>query len=271
MTDTASLAEQVVRKATRIARQPLLVLRVLRQTLAFYGSPMLVARKAWRAFRQEGLKGVMRRARAVLQTADIGDSKLFRSGPVRGLFDMPPPLDATYMPLVSIIVPNFNHARYLRDRLESIYRQNYSHFEVILLDDASSDDSLSILREFAERYASKTSLHTNVANSGGVFHQWKKGLALARGSLIWIAESDDYCESTHLSELVGFFRNEAVALAFCRSEFVRGDELSALTITVLIDSAKVMLREAFGITRPAPDEQVRVGSATLHLMSRWRV
>ena len=247
MIGTDFLLARVARKATRIARQPVRALRALRQTISYYGSPRLVIWKVWRTFRQEGLQGLMRRALAILQTADIWDSKRAWSWPVSGLFDTPPALDSTYMPLVSVIVPNFNHARYLRDRLDSIYRQDYSHFEVILLDDASSDDSLSVLREFAERYASQTSLHVNVVNSGGVFHQWKKGLSLAQGSLIWIAESDDYCESTHLSELVRFFRNEAVALAFCRSEFVRGDELKTewSTDEALADCLGALVHQPF--------------------------
>ena len=247
MIGTDSLATRVARKAARIARQPVLAVRALRHTLAYYGSPMLVARKVWRAFQQEGLQGLRRRVRAVLQTANAWDSKPGWSGPVRGLFDVPPLLDSSYTPLVSVIVPNFNHAEYLRDRLDSIYRQDYPHFEVILLDDASSDGSLSVLREYAERHASQTSLHVNELNSGGVFHQWKKGLSLARGELIWIAESDDYCDSTFLSELVRFFRNEAVTLAFCRSEFVRGDELKTewSTDEALADCLGTLLHQPF--------------------------
>ncbi|MES2531723.1 MAG: glycosyltransferase family A protein, partial [Pseudomonadota bacterium] len=144
-------------------------------------------------------------------------------------------------------MPNFNHAKYLRERLDAIYRQDYPNFEVILLDDASSDDSVGVLREYADRHAANTSLHVNAKNSGGVFHQWKKGLALARGDLIWIAESDDYCDPTHLSELVRFFRNEAVMLAFCRSEFVRGDEGKTewSTDEALADCLGAVVRQPF--------------------------
>lgn len=59
------------------------------------------------------------------------------------------PLDQDSLPLVSIIVPNYNHALYLRERLDSIYSQTYKKFEVILLDDASSDNSVEILTEYA--------------------------------------------------------------------------------------------------------------------------
>ena len=53
-------------------------------------------------------------------------------------------------PLVSIIVPNYNHEKYLKQRLDSIFNQTYSNFEVILLDDCSSDSSQTILLEYAK-------------------------------------------------------------------------------------------------------------------------
>lgn len=130
---------------------------------------------------------------------------------------------ADFSPKVSVIVPNFNHAPFLRERLESIYSQTYDNFEVILLDDASTDDSVAVLTEYAEKYPEKTRLICNVANSGGVFNQWKRGLELAAGDIIWIAESDDYCDKDLLRELVRFFRNNAVMLAFCRTDFVAGN------------------------------------------------
>src|SRR6266699_2829803 len=50
---------------------------------------------------------------------------------------------------VSVIIPNYNHARYLRKRIESVLEQTYQDFEVILLDDCSTDESRSILSEYA--------------------------------------------------------------------------------------------------------------------------
>ncbi len=126
-------------------------------------------------------------------------------------------------PLVSVIVPNYRHARFLRRRLDSVYSQTYPHYEVILLDDASPDDSQAILAEYAERHPDKTRLLVNRENSGSPFRQWKKGLELARGELIWIAESDDYCAADFLETLVKHFRNPAVKLAYGDTRFVEGE------------------------------------------------
>lgn len=128
-----------------------------------------------------------------------------------------------YQPLVSVIVPNYNHAPYLELRLDSIFSQTYQNFEVILLDDASSDDSAAILREYQQRYPDKTTLLINEENSGGVFHQWDRGFGLAQGDIVWIAESDDWCTENFLETLVPYFENEAIQLAYARTVFMDGE------------------------------------------------
>lgn len=106
------------------------------------------------------------------------------------------------MPFVSIIVPNYRHAAFLPQRLDSIFNQTFQDFEVILLDDQSPDNSVEILQYYARKYPDKvTQLIVNEQNSGNTFIQWKKGIELAQGAFIWIAESDDYCENTLLERL----------------------------------------------------------------------
>lgn len=130
---------------------------------------------------------------------------------------------ADFAPLISVIVPNYNHEPYLSLRLESIFSQTYRNFEVILLDDASTDNSADVLRDFHHRYPQNSTLVINEANSGGVFHQWEKGLNLARGDIVWIAESDDWCTENFLETLVPYFENEAIMLAYARTVFMDGE------------------------------------------------
>jgi glycosyltransferase involved in cell wall biosynthesis len=129
------------------------------------------------------------------------------------------------MPKVSVVVPNYNHERFLRKRLDSIYGQTYKNFEVILMDDCSSDQSRSILSEYAQRFPDVTVTLFNENNSGGVFRQWAKGIKAATGDLVWVAESDDYCDENFLQALVRCFDDEAVMLAYARCEFVTVDEV----------------------------------------------
>lgn len=168
-------------------------------------------------------------------------------------------------PLISIIVPNYNHEPYLRKRLESIYGQSYNNFEVILLDDKSQDDSIDILNEFVNTYPDKTQLIVNTINSGGVFHQWKRGIELAKGALIWIAESDDFCSLDFLEKLVPFFNNDAVMLAYCKTIFMQDEKeiwsiqeyLSDINPNLwnekFISSAHILVNNAWGIKNILPN------------------
>ena len=120
------------------------------------------------------------------------------------------------MPTVSVIVPNYNHARFLRKRIDTILAQTYQDFELILLDDCSTDDSRSILREYASD--PRVRLEFNEANSGSTFKQWNKGIRISKGKYLWIAESDDYAARRLLERLVTVLdRDREVAFAFCRS------------------------------------------------------
>lgn len=104
-------------------------------------------------------------------------------------------------PLVTAIVPNYNHAPFLNERLESILAQGIRDMEILLLDDCSSDVSPSILRDFCLREP-RARLLANSRNSGSTFHQWKKGFAEARGEFVWIAESDDSADPDLLRSLL---------------------------------------------------------------------
>lgn len=130
------------------------------------------------------------------------------------------------MPMVSVIVPNYNHAKHLRRRLESIYHQTYQNFEVLLLDDCSTDSSRELLNEYAQAFPAFTRLLYNDQNSGGVFRQWAKGIKASKGELVWIAESDDYCALNFLEVLIKQFNDEAVLLAYCKPVFVDQHENS---------------------------------------------
>jgi glycosyltransferase involved in cell wall biosynthesis len=120
-------------------------------------------------------------------------------------------------PRVSVIIPNYNHARYLPRRIESVLGQSLQDIEVILMDDCSPDNS----REIIERYAAQDArirVVLNEQNSGSTFKQWNKGIALATGDYVWLAESDDYADPELLATLANRLNaNPAVVLAYCNS------------------------------------------------------
>jgi glycosyltransferase involved in cell wall biosynthesis len=118
-------------------------------------------------------------------------------------------------PFVSIIVPNYNHKPFLKQRLDSIFDQTFENYEVILLDDASTDGSQELLKKYKD-HPRVTHYVENAKNSGSPFKQWRKGIELAKGEYIWIAESDDYCEPEFLEKLLKNF-GESTVLAYCAS------------------------------------------------------
>lgn len=124
---------------------------------------------------------------------------------------------------VSVIVPNFNYARYLELRLRTIIDQTLKPYEIIILDDCSTDTSLDIITRVMRHTDVKFKVVRNERNSGSVFQQWLKGIEIAEGDLIWIAEADDYCELNMLENLVPEFGDPELVFAFSDSIAVDAD------------------------------------------------
>ncbi len=127
------------------------------------------------------------------------------------------------IPKVSILIPNYNHKPYLKQRLDTVFGQTFQDFEVILLDDASTDGSQEILKSY-RNHPKVAHLIINSNNSGSPFKQWQKGIDLAKGEYIWIAESDDYCELDFLEKLIKVYEANTV-LVYCASNIIdsKGD------------------------------------------------
>jgi glycosyltransferase involved in cell wall biosynthesis len=119
------------------------------------------------------------------------------------------------VPKVSVIIPNYSHDRFLTKRIQSILDQTFQDFEIIYLDDASTDKSDAVVAPFPSRF---THAIKNKTNSGIPFKQWNKGASLAKGEYLWIAESDDYADKHFLERLVDVLdRHPNVGLAYCQS------------------------------------------------------
>lgn len=121
------------------------------------------------------------------------------------------------MPKVSVILPNYNHAIYLDERIESILNQSFRDFELIILDDCSTDHSRQVIDKYKDHEKVSTIIYNDV-NSGSTFLQWEKGIAKSMGEYIWIAESDDWCELNLLAELVsGLEKDQNCTFSYCQS------------------------------------------------------
>lgn len=115
---------------------------------------------------------------------------------------------------VSVILPNFNHERFLKERIGSVLAQTYRPDEIIFLDDCSSDGSVALAEALLKASDIPYRIVRNEENSGCVFRQWLKGLELARNDLIWIAETDDSADPEFLARLVPYLARGDIAGAF---------------------------------------------------------
>jgi glycosyltransferase involved in cell wall biosynthesis len=92
---------------------------------------------------------------------------------------------------LSVIIPNYNHSKFLQERIQSIIEQSISPAEILFLDDGSSDGSVEIARKELSKTTIPKKFYVNEVNSGSVLNQWIKGIKEACSEWIWIAESDD--------------------------------------------------------------------------------
>lgn len=119
---------------------------------------------------------------------------------------------------ISVIVPNYQYEKYIEERLRSVLEQSYPLYELILLDDASSDASLAIAEDVLRSSGAEYILDVNKENSGSVFRQWLKGVETASGDFVWIAEADDLANPRFLEVLSSYFdKDPDVVIAYCQS------------------------------------------------------
>jgi len=85
-------------------------------------------------------------------------------------------------PLVSVVVPNYNHGRFLAERLASIRKQAVEQTEILLLDDASWDNSLALLQDFAQSEPRARVVAKRRRTADRLSKQWKKALNLVKVS-----------------------------------------------------------------------------------------
>jgi hypothetical protein len=122
---------------------------------------------------------------------------------------------------VSVAVPNYNYAHYMSERLGGIFSQTQGIHELIVLDDCSTDDSVSVIQKIAAEWDREICLVCNEINSGSVFAQWQKAAKLATGEFLWIAEADDQVDPGFLASILALLRSDpAMQIAFSDSRTI---------------------------------------------------
>ena len=141
----------------------------------------------------------------------------------------------TSEPLVSVIVPCYNHANFVKICLQSILKQSYQNFELIILDDGSSDNSKAVVESFLESLpASQQRIHFDSHKNIGLCATLNKGLTLSKGEYIAVIASDDIMMLDRLEKQVAYLENNQ-DVAVCG-----GNMLSIDDDGVLLSKQKIM-------------------------------
>ncbi len=119
---------------------------------------------------------------------------------------------------VSVIIPNYNYENFIVERIDSILNQSYPIYELIILDDKSTDNSVNVIKEKINSIKNiKVRFVENEKNTGSPFSQWQKGISLVEGDYFWIAEADDSAHPLFLETTMKAFENKNVILSYTDS------------------------------------------------------
>lgn len=122
-------------------------------------------------------------------------------------------------PEVSIVFTSYNHSIFLKQAIDSLLSQTYKDFELIIVDDKSTDGSQEIIKEYQDR--ENVSIFLREQNSGSYVKASNYGVQYAKGKYILFAQCDDFAAPTQLETLVNAFKqNENIGVSFCRSNMV---------------------------------------------------
>jgi glycosyltransferase involved in cell wall biosynthesis len=102
-------------------------------------------------------------------------------------------------PLVSILINNYNYGRYIREAIESALTQTYTHTEIVVVDDGSTDNSLEVAASFGDR------VRLVRKENGGQASAFNAGFAASRGEIICFLDSDDLFIPTKVGRVVEIF------------------------------------------------------------------
>ncbi|MBW1698889.1 MAG: glycosyltransferase [Deltaproteobacteria bacterium] len=114
-------------------------------------------------------------------------------------------------PLVSVIIPTFNRGWILKEAIDSVLAQDFKHFELIIVDDGSTDNTRQVLEPYSDRLAIIRQQNAGVSSARN------RGIASARGQFVAFLDSDDLWLPQKLSRQVSFFESNPDAL-ICQTE-----------------------------------------------------
>lgn len=161
--------------------------------------------------------------------------------------------------LCSVIMPVFNRESCVLDAINSVLSQTYSNFELIVIDDGSTDNTSSILSQIVDK---RVQIIKNKQNYG-VSYSRNKGLNVSKGDLIFYLDSDNTWDKRYLKVMVGaFLKNKDADSVYCGQYLYRGNDANCFAVRfasfnrALLENRNYIDINCFGHTRKILDKVV---------------
>lgn len=129
---------------------------------------------------------------------------------------------------ISVVITTYNYEKIIKRTLESVYNQTFKYFDVVIIDDCSSDNTTDIIKEYIADKES-FSLYINEKNMG-VSLSRNKGIEIASGDYIAILDGDDLWHEEKLERQYEFLKNNNVDLTYCSYSYFTSDENDELLV-----------------------------------------
>ena len=128
---------------------------------------------------------------------------------------------------ISILTATYNSAKTLRDTMESVLRQNYKEYEYIIIDGASRDATLDIVKEYEPKFEGR--LKYTSESDKGIYDAMNKGIKMATGDIIGILNSDDfYTSDDALQRIAEAFEHNDIDATYGDIHYVNDDDLTKM-------------------------------------------
>jgi glycosyltransferase involved in cell wall biosynthesis len=111
-------------------------------------------------------------------------------------------------PAVSVVIPSYNHGRFIEEAVDSVLGSSFSDFELVIVDDGSTDDTLDVLKP----YRADPRVRIRTQENRGAHAALNVGLSLVKGELIFILNSDDVYHRDRIKKMVDRFRADPFAV-----------------------------------------------------------
>ncbi len=154
------------------------------------------------------------------------------------------------LPAVSVIIPMYNTEKYIGECLDSILAQTFQNFEVIVVDDCSTDSSYSIVESYAEKFGGRLKLTKLKKNSGGGGEPRNKGLEFSCGEYVFFMDSDDALTRTGLEEMYTLGKQFDADTIYCESYFMSSGTEQEFINNIHIADTKTQIQRIPPVDKP---------------------